>query len=361
MDHGVHAVGGQAAVGQRAELIDAERQQILQARADDVEGQPEDQQHDADEERQRGIFVCEHPVDPDAADVLAALAALDDGLAAQALDVIIAHGRDGRVAVEAALVLHLDDAVLEQLQLVLVDGETLDDVRVALDHFRRGKAAGNPGALGVILDQVGDGVDAAVHRAVVAEIDALRQNFLARSAHGAVDQLVDALVFGCGDRNDRDAQLLRHFLHVDRAAVAAHLVHHVQRQHHRDAQLEQLQRQVQVALDVRRVNDVDDAVRVLVEHEIPCDEFLGGVGAHGIDARQVGNLAAFRAAQEAGLAVDRYAREIADVLVCAGELVEKRRFSAVLVADQGKKQLVHFCTSGSSSICAASSSRSVSS
>ena len=43
------------------------------------------------------------------------------------------------------------------------------------DQLRRRKAPGHPGSLRVILDQVRDGVDAAVHRTVITEIHALRQ------------------------------------------------------------------------------------------------------------------------------------------------------------------------------------------
>ena len=44
------------------------------------------------------------------------------------------------------------------------------------------------------------------------------------------------------------------------------------------------------------------------------------------------------AADHAVLAVHRHAGEVADVLVGAGQLIEKRRLTAVLVADEGKAQ-----------------------
>ena len=345
-------------VDHRAQAADTQRQQVLQARADHVERQPEDQQHDADKDRQGCIFVRQHAVDAHTAQMLAALAALDHGFGAQALDVVIAHGGNGGIAVQLALVLHLDDAVLDHLQLVLIEQEAADDVLVALDELRRRKAPGHPGSLRVILDQVRDGVDAAVHRTVITEIHALRQRTRMRDAHGAFDQILNALVLRRGDGNDRNAEFIGHFLHIDGAAVAAHFVHHVERQHHRDLHFKKLQRQIEVALDIRGVDDIDDAVRLLIQDKIAGHDLLGRIGAQGVDTRQIDDAAALCAAHHALLAVDRHAGEIADMLVGPCKLIEQRRFAAILISDQCKD---HAPTSGRISICAASSMRSVSS
>ena len=179
-----------------------------------------------------------------------------------------------------------------------------------------------------------------------------------RDAHGAFDQILNALVLRRGDGNDRNAEFIGHFLHIDGAAVAAHFVHHVERQHHRDLHFKKLQRQIEVALDIRGVDDIDDAIRLLIQDKIAGHDLLGRIGAQGIDTRQIDDAAALCAAHHALLAVDRHAGEIADMLVGPGELIEQRRFAAVLISDQCKD---HAPTSGRISICAASSMRSVSS
>ena len=207
----------------------------------------------------------------------------------------------------------------------------------------------------MILDHVTDRVDAAVHRTERAKVRHLREMTLLRSLHGSVHQLLHTLVFHCADRHHRDAQRLRQRLDVHRAAVAAHLVHHVQRQHHRRLQLHELQRQIQVTLDVRRVDDVDNAVRLFVQNEVARNDLLIRIRAKRIDARQVHNGAVLVRARRAGFALDCDAGEIADVLVRAGELVEKRRLAAVLIADQSKDH-----ASTSTSICCASDLRIVS-
>ena len=242
MYHGINAVGRQTGIHKDTQLADTQRQQILKRRTDDVEGQPENQQHHADENGNRQILVCQHAVNAHAAQMLAAFLTLDDGFRTELFDVIITHGGNRGIAVKAALILHFHDAVLDHFQLVPVQSQTLDDVLVALNELGRGKAAGYARSLRMILNQVGHGVDAAVHRAFVAEVHTLRLAVLANGLHGGANQLVNALVLGRRDGNDRDAQLLAHCGNVDGAAVAAHLVHHVQRQHHRQLQLQKLER-----------------------------------------------------------------------------------------------------------------------
>ena len=196
--------------------------------------------------------------------------------------------------------------------------------------------------LGVILNEVQDAVDAAVHRAAVvilaAEIHASGAFLILCHMDGVVYQLVHALVLGGGDGDDRDAQHGFHLVDAHRAAVAAHFVHHVQRQHHGDIQLHQLHGQVEVALDVGGVHDVDDAGGLFADDELSGNDLLAGIGGHGVDARQVGDLSLRVPLDGTALAVHRHARKVADVLVGTGELVEQGSLAAVLVARQRKGQ-----------------------
>ena len=116
------------------------------------------------------------------------------------------------------------------------------------------------------------------------------------------------------------------------------LVHHVQGDDHGDVHFQQLHGQVKVALDVRGVHDVDDRFRVLVQDKVAGDQLLTGIGRHGIDPGQVRDQGIRVPADDAVLAVHGDAGEVADVLVGAGQLVEERGFSAVLVADEGEGQ-----------------------
>ena len=213
---------------------------------------------------------------------------------------------------------------------------------VTLHQLGGGETHRNARRLGVILDEVQNAVDAAVHRAAVvilaAEIHASGAFLILCHMDGVVHQLVHALVLGGGDGDDRDAQHRLHLVDAHRAAVAAHLVHHVQRQHHGDVQLHQLHRQVKVALDVGGIHDIDDAGGLFADDELPGNDLLAGIGGHGVDARQVGDLGLRVSLDGTALAVHRHAREVAHVLVGTGELVEQGGLTAVLVARQRKGQ-----------------------
>ena len=89
-----------------------------------------------------------------------------------------------------------------------------------------------------------------------------------------LDQLLGALALdGCG-LNDRNAKLLGELLDVDHVAALLDDIHHVQRDNDRDAHFEQLGGQVQVALDVGRINEVHDSVRLLVYEIVACYDLL---------------------------------------------------------------------------------------
>ena len=358
MYHGVDAVGRERSVHDAGQRVDAELQQVGQPLADDVEREIKREEHHDEERRQGGIFAREDAVDLHGARVLFALMALDHGRRHDALNERVAHVRKGRVAVEPGLIFHLHDAVLEQLPLVFIELERCRKVVAALDELGRAEARRHADAVGMVGDQMHDRMDAAVHgRIIRAEIRHLRQRPAARNGQRLVHEFGHALPFRRRDRHDGDAQCLAHLLHIDSAAVGAHLVHHVQRQHHRHTQLKQLQRQVQVALDIRGVHDVDDAVRLLIDDKIARDDLLLRIRAQGVNARQVNDGAALLVAHLAHLLVNGHAREVAHVLVGAGEGVEERRLTAVLVADKCKDH----AGTPSISIFFASSTRSVSS
>ncbi len=230
--------------------------------------------------------------------------------------------------------------MLDGFLLVLRELKRLHHERIPLDEFTRGKPYRDPGGLRVVLDKCHDAVQASVHRTAVrvtvAEIRAARALLVFGDVNAVTDQLVHTLIFRCGNGNDRDAQDGLHAVDADRAAVTAHLVHHVERQHDRNVEFEKLQRKVQVALDVRRVDDVDDAGRFLLQDEFAGDDLLRTVRRQRVDAGKVRDLRLRIAAHRPAHAVDRHAREIADVPVGAGQLVEQRCLAAVLVARQGK-------------------------
>ena len=210
----------------------------------------------------------------------------------------------------------------------------LDDVLVPLDELGGGEADRDAGLFRVVLDLVDHRVDAAVDRAGGAEVVHRGVHLVPGGLDGDLHQLVHALVLHGGDGHHRDAQGLGEPLDVDGAAAGGDLVHHVQGQHHGDPHLHQLEGQVQIPLDIGGVHDVDEAVRLLVQDEVPGDDLLRRIGPDGVDARQIHHRAVLLAPDGAGLLIHRHAGEVAHVLVGAGELVEQCGLAAVLIAGQ---------------------------
>ena len=79
-------------------------------------------------------------------------------------------------------------------------------------------------------------------------------------------------------------------LQVQRVTTTLELVVHVECYHHRNIHIQQLGGQIEVALDVGRVNDVDDDVRCLFRQVLAHVEFLWRVARQRIGAWQVGQV-----------------------------------------------------------------------
>ena len=112
---------------------------------------------------------------------------------------------------------------------------------------------------------------------LVAEISSARLFLILGYVQSMAYKLVDTLVLGCRNRHHRYAQHVFHFIYMYSTAVAADLVHHVQRQHYRRVQLHELHGQIKVSLDVGGIHYIDDACRLLVENELSGHDFLAGI------------------------------------------------------------------------------------
>ena len=340
MHHGIDTVRGQCAIDQSRKGVDAECKQIGQRRADHAEGQPEHEEHHAEKDRDRGIFAGQHPVDRHTAAVFPALMRFDHRCGDDPFNEGIPHIGKRGVAIQSALVLHLDDTVLKKLPFVVIQLQTVGDFRIPLYELAGTEARRQSRSLGMVVDEMYDGVDAAVDSGIGGtEVPHLRLLPVLRGRNGFVDQLRHTVSTGRADGNDRDAKHIAHFRDVDRAAVRVDLIHHIECQHHRYAQLQKLQGQVEIALDVGRVHDIDDAVRLLVEDEIACNDLLLRIRTERINAGQIDDLAILHIADIADLLIHGDARKIADVLVGAGQHVEQGGFATVLIACECKNHI----------------------
>ena len=91
---------------------------------------------------------------------------------------------------------------------------------------------------------------------------------------GRLGGLLDAGALEGGDLHDGAAQLPGKLFRVDAVPVFPHHVHHIDGDDHRDAQLGELGGEVQVALQVGAVHDVQDGVGALAHQVIPGHHLL---------------------------------------------------------------------------------------
>lgn len=273
--------------------------------------------------------------------MLAALVRLDDATPAHVADKAKAHiGQRGQ-AVGAGLALHLGNDVLDGVELVAIQVKRLGHQLVALNQLSRRKTHRDMRRRGMVLDKVGDAVNAAMQCTAVwtigrTEVQATGALEEPRHVQGMIHQLADALVAGSANGDNRHAQQALEQVDVHGAAVGRHLVHHVESDDHGAIELHKLQRQVQVAFDVGGVDDIDDGIGMLVKDKLAAHNLLARVRRQGVNAGQVGNARLGVVTDSAVLAVDRHAGKVTDVLVGARKLVEQRGLTAVLVAGEGK-------------------------
>ena len=122
-------------------------------------------------------------------------------------------------------------------------------------------------------------------------------------------------------------------------------VHHVDGHDDRNAKLGELCGEVEISLQIRAVNDVEDGVRALADQIISRHDLLERVRRQRIDAGQVHDDDIIMLFEPALLFFDRDARPVADELVGAGQSVEQGGFAAVRVARKGNFDLfLHILT-----------------
>ena len=188
-----------------------------------------------------------------------------DGLGDHGVDVGIALVGDDALSIVVHFLLAVLDVLVDVRDQVLIQLQLFHDLVVALEQLD-----GVPAQEAVIhlalngLFDVGNGMlhTAGKHMGQLAGLFALG------SGHGSLGSCLGALALQGADLDRLAAQLGAQLLQVDLVAVLAHQVDHVHSHDHRDAQLDQLGGQVQVALDVGAVHDVEDGVRLLIDQVV---------------------------------------------------------------------------------------------
>jgi hypothetical protein len=158
-------------------------------------------------------------------------------------------------------------------------------------------------------------------------------------------QRIDPDPFRGDDGNHRATELARQGLGVHHHSLALGDVHHVQNDQQRYPHFGELAGQVQVALEVRSIDDVDDEIRLVGMHVVARHLFVQrDLAVHHVErvgARQVDDFeTAVAEAELAALALDGDAGPVADTLPGAGEGVEQGRLATVGIAHQSDAVVV---------------------
>lgn len=160
--------------------------------------------------------------------------------------------------------------------------------------------------------------------------------------------ILDVVEAGFTAGNDADNRAAERFLKLFQTDFKTMLlgdVEHVDHDDHRHTHFDQLGREVEVALEVRGINNVDDRFSFTRQDVVTGDAFIftgGGCRRNRIDAGKVDELDLFVAVFEiTGLLVDRDAGPVAHALARTSQGIEKRGLAAVRIADHADDMLTH--------------------
>src|SRR5262245_6002852 len=151
-----------------------------------------------------------------------------------------------------------------------------------------------------------------------------------------LEQLGQPLAAANRGGNDRDSQLPLQSRGVNRDSVPARLVHKVETHHYAIGYLENLEDQIEVPLQPRRIDYDQRDVGLAEEDEVARDFLVGASGLQRIGPRKVDDLdlAVFQVEDAFG-ARDRLAGPVARVLAQASQRVEDSALAGVGIAREG--------------------------
>ena len=254
--------------------------------------------------------------------------ALSAGRARELGRALIAGVRDNALGVVVLLALNRQDGRLDGVLLGLAQRQL--GAGVALEQLD-----GEPARLrrlAVRADLLCDQVQR------VLQVLAKRQRLCRLAGLGRLDgrlgRLDAVLALERADLNHRHAQRLGQGRRLDGAALLAHDVHHVQRNHDRNAKLHELGGQIQVAFQVGRVDDVENRVGLLGDQIVAADHFFQCVWRKRVDTRQILDGDIGMALEPAFLLFNGDAGPVADVLACTGQGIKQCGLATVRVARQ---------------------------
>ena len=91
-----------------------------------------------------------------------------------------------------------------------------------------------------------------------------------------VTQCLDALPFAADGGNHGNTEVRLQLVRMDGQPQLLRHIDHIQRQHNRTVEFHELEGQMQAALQIGCINDIDDDVRRFAKQKVPGDPFFRG-------------------------------------------------------------------------------------
>ena len=261
-----------------------------------------------------------------------------------AVDKTVLRIHDSRLAVLARLLLDAGGGVVamgEDLLGVGHGGDILLHLLVVLQKFDSEVAGGIALAqVDLLLEVLLHVADAVLNLVTVVDMDMSRVGMVALHALVEADDGMEEFLHTAPRGEDRGhhryAEEAGELLHAEGVAPLLGLVVHIERTDHGDVHVDELGGEVEIALEVTGVDDVDDEVGRMVDELLANVEFLWRIGRKRVGAGEIDQLDMVALILgEARLRIDRDATVVAHALMGAGGEIEERGLAAVGIADQG--------------------------
>ena len=314
-------------------------------------GKPKDQVHDREEYWNAQETVEGELVDP-LADVRLRARHLDDIMNKSRNDTITRLSEFDIRRIGKNLRHALNRAVHDLGRHVVIFVKLTANERIALQRLDRDPARRDLERFGRLDRRGGENVDLLFELVAVVELHRRHLRLVKRVAEGCKKAL-QVLRLRRVDADHRHAEVRGEMVEFNDRVALPDDVHHRDDNDHRHVQLAHEERQVQVSLQRRRVENVHIQVGLVREHVLERRLLVLTRRRQRIDAGQVDDLdllfafALHLERREAFLLLHRHARPVARVLMRAREPVEERRLAAVRIADNANR--FHHLTSPFSS------------
>ena len=257
---------------------------------------------------------------------------------------------DGCLTVHTCLLLDTGSSVVARRQhllmilgTVLIENVALHKVRdllIVLQKFN-GKVTGGEvcGQVLVSLEETLDMRDSIFYFMAIVNMDVTRLRMTPlKNLDDGMKQLFDTRSVLEGGRHERHAEEGGEGVELDVVATPLELIVHIQGADDTQVHIYELRRQVEIALDIGGIDDINDNIRVLVGQVLPHIQLFRRVAREGIGAGKIGEVESVPLHLRCGCSgINGDTRIVAHAGMSATGKVEEGGLTTVGIADEGDR------------------------